>query len=210
MKEGEEIVKIGRKMIRLGLVSGSSGNISKRISEDKIAITPTSIPYEEIKSEDIVILNLDGKVLEGKHDTSIEVPMHLAVYRFRQDVNGIVHTHSIYASALSCIGKEIPPIIDEQTIHLGGVVDVADYAIPGSEELAKNVVKSLKDKNAVLLRNHGTLCCGKDLNEALENAILTERLAKIYSIALMLGDVKEIPREAVELQYDLFKMKKTR
>ncbi len=195
------------------LVIGSSGNASYRIEgTGQIAITPSSVDYSCMNAEDVMIIDMDGEIIEGDRNPSIEHPLHLAIYKARPDVNAIVHTHCIYASALAVLQEPLPPIVDEFVIRLGGQVEVANYGMPGSEELAKNVVEALGPRNAVFLANHGALCCGPTMEVALHNAFLLERVAHIYLLASAAAGGKKqlttIPPDAVETQAQMFDLMK--
>ena len=200
-----------QEMQKAALVIGSSGNASLRITgTDQVAITPSSIDYSCMSADDVMIINTEGEVLEGDRNPSIEHPLHLAIYKARPDVNAIVHTHCIYASALAVLRQPLPPIIDEFVIKLGGQVEVADYGLPGSLELAEYVVKALGPRNAVLLANHGGVTVGSTMDSAYHNALLLERVAHIYLLARAVDPKKitNIPPEAVEVQQQMFEMMK--
>jgi L-fuculose-phosphate aldolase len=202
-----EIIEAGKRLLHKGLVTGTSGNISIRISgKDKILITPSSVPYEEIKPEDILLVDFKKNVLEGERNPSVETGMHIRVYSNRPDVGAIVHTHSICASAIASSGKTIPPFLDELMFMVGGEIEVAEYGMPGSEELAENAVKALGKKNAVLLANHGSLCCAKNLEKAFETAELVERVAQIFILSSILGKPRNLPPKVVELEQGIFEM----
>jgi len=208
-----QVLHICQNMQSSELVLGSSGNASYRIeSTDQVAITPSSVDYSCMSAEDVMIIDMDGNIVEGDRNPSIEHPLHLAIYRARPDVNAVVHTHSIYASALAVLQEPLPPIIDEFVIRLGGQVEVAEYGMPGSEKLAQNVVKALGPRYAVFLANHGALCCGLSLDIALHNALLLERVAHIYllSSAATGGKkhLKTIPPDAIETQTQMFELMK--
>ncbi|MFX0167715.1 MAG: class II aldolase/adducin family protein [Candidatus Hodarchaeota archaeon] len=200
-----------KEMQKVALVIGSSGNASQRImGTDQVAITPSSVDYSCMCADDVMIINLEGEVLDGDRNPSIEYPLHTAIYKTRPDVNAIVHTHCIYASALAVLRQPIPPIIDEFVIKLGGQVEVAEYGLPGSHELADNVVKALGPRNAVLLANHGGVTVGSTMDSAFHNALLLERVAQIYLLARAVDSKKitSIPPEAVKTQQQLFEMMK--
>ena len=202
-----DIVEAGKKMLHKGLVIGTSGNISIRISgEDKMLITPSSVEYEKIQIDDILVVDFEKNVLEGERSPSVETGMHISTYRTRPDIGAIVHTHSVYASAIASLGKTIPPFLDEIVFMIGGEIEVAEYGMPGSKELAQNAVRALGRKNAVLLANHGSLCCGKNLENAFETAELVERVAKIFILCSLLGKPKSLPQEALELEQKIFEM----
>ncbi len=204
-----EVLAAGRRIAAAGLVTGASGNVSRRIGargrRPLVAITPSRIPYSRLRAGDILVIDLEGAVVEGRGTPSSETPTHLSVYRARPEVGAVVHTHSVYASVLAVAGMEIPPLIDEQVMALGGTVSVAEYAIAGSEELARNVCDALGERNAVLLRNHGALSVGADLEEAVSKCELVERIAEVYVHALGLKRAKPLPEDAVAAETELFR-----
>ena len=200
-----------QEMQKAALVIGSSGNASVRLAgTEQLAITPGSVDYSCMNATDVMILNLDGDIIEGDRNPSIEHPLHIAIYKARPDVNAIVHTHSIYASALAVLRLPLPPIIDEFVIKLGGQVEVADYSLPGTNDLANNVVTALGPRNAVILANHGGVTVGSTMDSALHNAFLLERVAQIYLLAAAVDSKKitMIPPDAVETQQQTFEMMK--
>lgn len=200
-----KIVEYARLMEEKGLVIGTSGNISVR-DGDVIAITPTSIDYHVMKPEDVVLVDLGGRIIEGERNPSSEIKMHLSIYNSRKDVRAVVHTHSKNASALAALELSIPPILDETVNYFGGEIECAKYGMPGSSELAKNVMESLGNRNGVLLSHHGALACGKDLKSAFENAERLERLAEIFIIASAVGKPESIPEESIDMEKDIFEM----
>ena len=203
-----EVAQAGRRMLNKGLVSGTAGNISVRVpGGERMVITPSQMGYDLIGVDDIVTLDFERNVLEGERRPSTEAGMHIGVYKARPDVGAVVHTHSVYASAVASVRKAIPPFLDEMVLVLGGGIEVAEYGMPGSEELAHNAVAALGKKNAVLLANHGPLCCGKDLESALGNAELVERVAKIFILSSLLGKPQNLPPEAVELEQNIFEVR---
>ncbi len=204
-----QIVKICKEMLEAGLVIGSSGNASQRIGDtETVAITPSHVDYTVLEPIDVMVVDLEGEVVDGDRNPSSECPMHLAVYKAREDAGAIIHTHSIYASALAVLGLPLPPIIDEFVIYLGGQVEVGKYGMPGGEDLAKNAVEALGPRNAALLANHGAICCAATLRKAYHNALLLERVAQIYLLALSAnkGDPTHIPEDAFTTQQQLFDM----
>lgn len=192
----------------LGLVSGASGNFSVSLERDgpdgSIMITPSQIPYSIIKSSDLMVVNFHGDILDGQLALSTETPMHLALYKHSPDVKAVVHTHSVYASALAVSGLDLPPIVDELVVTVGGAVRVADYGLPGSDELAINVCNALEDRKAVLIRNHGLIGVGKNIAEAVNVCRLVERVCQIYVFAHSLGHVNILPEHIVGLERSLF------
>ncbi len=193
-----------------GLVAGTSGNVSVRLppsqGRELVAITPSRVPYRTLRPEHVLVIDFEGHPVEGDGVPSSEALTHLAVYRARADVGAVIHTHSVYATALAVAGQEIPPIVDEQVVVLGGPVCVAEYGMPATEELARHAVEALGWRGAVLLRNHGALGVGRDLEETLAVVALVERVAKVYVIARLLGEAQPLPAEVVELEEKLFRM----
>ncbi|MGA7990601.1 MAG: class II aldolase/adducin family protein [Thermoanaerobaculia bacterium] len=199
LTDREAVLLHAKKMWEAGLVVASAGNVSARIrSANAIAVTPTSIPYDVMSVDQIVIVGLDsGLPIESKLRPSGELPTHLAVYRHRPDVGAVVHTHAPYVTALSVLRRPLPPIIDEMIVYLGGTIEVAAYAFTGTDELGANVVAELGDRAAVLLSNHGNLCVGRDLAEALHVALTMESAARVYLESLRTGDPVLLPEESL-------------
>ena len=196
----EAVFAAAVKMWRYGLVVGSAGNVSARVpGEDLVAVTPTSIPYDALREEEICVVALpDGRPAAAGPRPSGELPMHLAVYRARADVGAVVHTHAPFVSALSVLGRPLPPVIDEMAVFLGGTVEVAGYGFSGTDELARSAVAALGDRAAVLLANHGNVCVGRDLDDALHVALTMEATARIYVEALRTGEPRPLPKDALE------------
>jgi L-fuculose-phosphate aldolase len=195
-------------MARKGLVVGTAGNLSLRLKDpsgrELLAITPSGRYYDSLGVDDIVVVDFTGERVEGELRASIETVMHIAVYKARKKVNAIVHAHPVFCSAIAVAGLEIPAIIDEQVTYIGGEIKVAQYALPGTPELAKNAVSGLGPRNAVILANHGALSVGRDMREALTMCELVEEMAKIYVRALSLGKVNPLPAEVIELEKAFF------
>ena len=208
--ERQVLWEVTREMVGGGLVSGSSGNTSLRLSGDgdKVLITPSGRPYRQLDPEDLVVIDLDGEPVEGDLLPSSEAALHLTLYKARQDIGAIMHTHSLYASVAAVAGLEIPPIVDEMVIKIGGSVRVAEYAFPSTEELAQRASQSLGDRNAVLLRNHGLVGVGRTSWEALDMCQMVERVAQIFVYASLLGRASTLPPEIIEVEKELFRMQR--
>lgn len=188
-----------KKMWELGLVVGSAGNVSERIDPARIAITPTSVAYETMRESDVVLVDLaSGDAVDSTHAPSYELPMHLVIYRERPDVQAIVHTHAPFVTTLSVLRRPLPPIIDEMLIYFGGTVDVADYAFTGTEDVGHNVVRALGERSGALLANHGNVCVGRTLAEALHVAVTMESCARVYVQALSIGEPTALPESAID------------
>ncbi|MBL0388577.1 class II aldolase/adducin family protein [Tumebacillus sp. ITR2] len=185
-----EVLDAAKQMIRTGLVAAVWGNVSARVpGTDLVVITPSGVEYETLTLEMLCVLDMGtGQMVEGTLKPSSESPLHLAVYRARGDVFGVMHTHSTYASAFSCARQEIPPLIEDLAQVCGGPVSVADYALPGSEDVGRNVVESLGTKGAVLMANHGVVGVGNTVSEALRVCQIVEKGAQICAIAKSIGE----------------------
>jgi L-fuculose-phosphate aldolase len=205
----DEILYYGRQMVHDGLVLGTAGNISVR-SGQCIAITPSSVPYDEITVESLCLLDPSGGQVAGGGRPSNETPMHLSVYE-ATDAGAIVHTHSPVAVAVSTVVDELPAIHYAIAQFGGDNVRVAGYQRFGSSELAATAVDALEGRRGVLLRNHGTLTWGHSLAEAYRLAVLLEWLASVYTQARLLGEpallskaeLAEVVAESERLRYGL-------
>jgi L-fuculose-phosphate aldolase len=188
-----------------GMVVGTAGNVSARVpAEDLVALTPSSLPYEDMTPADIVLVDLHGNPVGDGRPPSFEKLLHLAVYKARPDVGAVMHTHALYSSVLAVLRRPLPPVVEELVPYVGGQVDVAAFAMSGSDELAANVVSALGNKAAALLANHGNLCCGKTLAKALKVAQLVERCAEIYVTALRVGDPQPLAAEVLEREQMMY------
>ena len=201
------VVRAGLQMANMGLVAGTWGNLSLRCAvSGLIAVTPSGRPYNEIAAEDIVVLDGTGQILAGCKPSS-ELPLHQAIYKARPDVLAIAHTHSLYATACAVAGVSIPPCLEELVQAVGGGVEVAAYALPGTVALADAVVTALADRSAALMYNHGVVACAHSLNEALLVARLVEKAAQIHSIAVQLGSVRRLSEEDISLMRKFYQEK---
>ena len=185
--EKEQVVRYGKKLIDRRLTTGSGGNISVCNREKNlVAISPSGLDYYETTPEDIVILDMDCNLVEGKHRPSSEAGMHLAFYKNRADVSGIVHTHSKFATAIACMGWELPAV--HYLIGMAGHrVKCTGYATYGSDELAKKALETIGDSNAVLLANHGLIALGEDVDRAFSTAEHLEFVSEVYYLTKTLG-----------------------
>lgn len=175
-------------MAEAGLVVGTWGNLSCRVSRDNaVVITPSGLDYCQVSTRDMVVVDMGGQVLEGERQPSTELALHLAVYRARPDVLCVIHTHSLHAGALAVVRKPVPPILEDMAGMIGGAVPVAEYAVPGSKPLADSVAQALDKVDAVLLANHGVVGVGRTLEDAFQVCQLVERSAQVYILACAVG-----------------------
>lgn len=202
------VLQAALEMSRQGLSRGTSGNVSARDPDSGfVVITPSNIAYEQLEPRDIVVVDDFGNLIEGKHRPSSETPMHTAVYRARQDVLGICHTHSVYATAFSVTNRGLPCVT--VPLALLGPVPLVPFEIPGSEDLASACVQTLGDKfQAVLLQNHGVLSTGKSVEQALSTAVYVEEGAQVALLSLVAGAMNPIPEVKVHLLREQYYAKK--
>ncbi len=196
-------------MAELDLVSGTSGNVSARVAGGLMAITPMGRSYEGMAAEDVVVVDGDLNPVDGDLMPSSESLLHAAIYAARPDIGGIVHTHAVYSSAVAAAGVNIPPIVDEMVVNLGGEVRVSEYAPPASEAVAERVCEALGNRDAALIRNHGAVGVGLDVRTALEASVLTERVAQIFVLSSVFGCPTTLPDEVVASEAAIFEMRRT-
>jgi len=199
-----EIVNLGKEIAASGFNLGTWGNISARIDDNHFAITPSGIAYETITAEDIVVIDLIGKIIEGNKKPSIELPLHSAIYKAKKNVNAIIHTHSVCCTAFAIARKPIPAVCEDMIQIVGGQVDIAEYSLPGSEELAKSVVTALGYKSACLMANHGLITVAYNLNEAYKITQIVEKSAQAVIYANSLGEAVELSQADIDFMRDFY------
>lgn len=182
----QQIVNICHQLVGKGFLAGTGGNVSVRIPGEKaFAVTPSNYDYMKMNPDDICILSLDAKVIEGDLKPSIESSLHAAIYETRADANVVIHTHQIYASTFALINEPIPALFDEQARFLGRSVEIVSYAPSGTGFLKKNIVSKLRNHcNAYILQNHGAVCLADTAERAIFNVQLLEKCALTYLLAL--------------------------
>lgn len=198
MKEHIMILDACQEITDLKLISGTWGNVSMRFENGNILITPSGIPYDEIREEDLVLCDKTGKVIDGKFLPSSELKMHVALYKKREDVRAIVHTHSLYASIASSVFDEIPILSEDVAMVIGDSIKVTQYKIPGTEELAVEVSNKIGDANAVIIANHGQVALGSAMEDALLSTQMCEKAAQMYVMAVQCGHVRTLSDEDVK------------
>jgi len=180
-----EVARTALSLLRTGLVVNTSGNVSLRIG-DHVAITPSGCDYEDLGAADVVVLDLEGNPVDGDLLPSSETPLHLSVYAADANVRAIVHTHSVYATAVSTLIEELPAV-HYQIADLGGPVPVASYATFGTPELAASVTTALRGRSAALMQNHGAVTVADNVKRALSRSVTLEWLSRVYLTALQSG-----------------------
>ncbi len=204
-KERLLLIEYGKKLVQAGLTKGTGGNLS--IFDRKnghVAITPSGIDFFEIQPEDIVIIDVDGNVIEGNRVPSSEWAMHVMPYKYRDDIDAVIHAHTMYATVMACLRQELPAT--HYMIAVAGEnVRVAEYATYGSPELAKNAFEAMKDRKAVILANHGILTGANDLLNAFNILEEIEYCSEVYIKAKAIGEPVILPHEEMTLMAEKFK-----
>lgn len=183
------LVESGKKMLHSGLTVETWGNISIRDTETgKIYLTPSAMHYDLITEDDIIVCDAGGNIIEGHRKPTVEKDLHILVLQKRTDVNAVIHTHSMYATAFACLGETIPMFLEEGAQVFGETCKTAEYALPGTEALAQNCLEALGDKGmCCLLKSHGTLCLGADMDSAFRVAKVVEVSAQMYQLIQSMG-----------------------
>ena len=203
--ERKLIVEYGKLLVTKGLTTGTGGNISIFDKEKKyFAISPSGIDYFETEPEDVVIMDLDGKVVEGKRKPSSEWMMHLIFYKKRDDVEAVVHTHSRFSSTISCMRWDIPAL-HYYVAFAGKTIPCAKYASYGTQELADNAFEGMGEGKAALLANHGLITIGRSVKEAFLVAEMSEEMAEYYYRTKSIGEPVLLDEEEMESMLLRFK-----
>lgn len=195
--ERKAIRDYGVELLEQGLTEGTGGNLSVHVDDDRVAISPSGIPYDDIAVWDVPVVDLDGTVITGDREPSTELPMHLSVYRRRDDVDGVVHTHSPYATAFAALGRPIPA--SHYLVAFAGTeVPVADYETHATAELGSKATDALgEEHHATLLKNHGVLTAADSLSSAFDVAQMVEYCARVHHLASTVGEPDVLPDEEI-------------
>lgn len=194
----------GNRIVNMGFASGTWGNVSSRLDNETMLITPSGMDYSDIGPEDIVMVNIFTLEATGKLKPSSETPMHAAIYRTRPEINGIIHTHPQYGCTVAAARKEVPPILDDMAQLIGPGLKVADYAHPGSEEMVLGVLAAIEGRNACLLANHGAVCLGRTLDEAFTVNIILEKSCRTYIDSFAIGGAVPFSHEEAEELHTMY------
>ncbi len=194
----EELWRLHMELPKNNLVMWTGGNVSARDTRTGlVAIKPSGVRYEDLRPEHMVIVNLNGEIAEGTLSPSSDTASHLYIYRHRPDVNGVVHTHSRYATAFAALNRPIPCVLTAMADEFGGPIPCGDFALIGGEDIGRVVVESIGSSPAVLLKNHGVFTVGPSATAAVKAAVMTEDVAATVWLALQLGTPEEIPADQV-------------
>ncbi|WP_058235279.1 L-ribulose-5-phosphate 4-epimerase [Devriesea agamarum] len=201
----EEVCEGNLALARSGLVAWTGGNLSARDeSGDVIVIKPSGVRYSEMTPDDMVVVSMDGRVIEGHRGPSSDTQSHLGIYRGRDDVRSVVHTHSRYATAFAAVGREIPCCLTAIADEFGGPVPCGGYAPIGGDAIGREVLAKIGRSPAILMKQHGVFTIGPSINKALQAAVMVEDVARTVAIAESLGDIEILPDEEIEANYDRY------
>ncbi len=192
------VAEAATRLYNQGFMPGGDGNISVRVSSNLILITPSNIPKGALKASQIIMVNRDGKVLEGDEQPSSELRMHLVVYQKRDDIGAVVHAHTPYIITLSVAGQKLLSfVLPEVTLKLGDIMELG-YALPSSGQVAELMAPYVKSSDVFVLKNHGSVTLGKDLDDAVMKMEVLEHFGRVLFQALLLGKVEAIPEQKRE------------
>lgn len=204
LKEKNQVIQAGKAMLKEGYTVGTWGNISLRSDDGKyMIITPSGVDYDIITPDMMSVVDMEGNLVSGKKP-SIETGLHLAIYKKRPEINAVMHSHSVYTCAIAATREDVPPVLDEMAQIVGGGIQVAEYDLPGSPELAKNCVEALGDKMSVLLANHGGVCVGRNIKEVYKITKVVEVSLQSYCLAKSIGNPVVLSTEQVNFMRNFF------
>jgi len=193
----EEIVRVGRRLATRQLIAGTDGNISVRLGPDRIMVTPSGRHKGLIGPDEMVIVDMQGNRIEGSSSASSELGMHLSVYRARAEINACVHAHPPFATAFAVAGMPVPDDVLPEVVLAVGPIALSEFAPPGTKAVAESLEVFVGEHNAFLLKNHGLLTIGRDLEEAINRHETVEHCARIVHLARQLGGINRLPAEEV-------------
>lgn len=201
----DEVCRLNCALPEENLVVWTSGNVSVRDPETGYAvIKPSGVKFEDLLPEHMVVVDLDGNTIEGELKASSDTASHLYIYEQMPEINGVVHTHSNYATAFAAVGKPIPPVLTAIADEFGGPIPCGGFALIGGEEIGRIVVESIGHSPACLLKNHGVFTVGPTGEKALKAAVMVEDVAKTVWLALQVGSPEEIPAEDITKLHDRY------
>ncbi|BDY01200.1 MAG: L-ribulose-5-phosphate 4-epimerase [Cutibacterium avidum] len=190
---------------RHGLVTWTSGNLSARDPQTGlVVIKPSGMAYEGMTPDDMVVVDLDGKVVEGVHGPSSDTASHLYVYRRRHDIRSIIHTHSTFATAWAATGQDIPCCLTAIADEFGGPVPCGDYAQIGTEQIGEQIMRFVDQCPAVLLKKHGVFTVGTSITKAVKAAVMVEDVARTVTYAKLIGEISPLPQSEIDANHDRY------
>jgi L-ribulose-5-phosphate 4-epimerase len=204
-KEKKEVINAGVKLDRYGLIALSGGNVSLKVDKDRVLVTPSGMIYEELEIDDIILMDLSGKIIEGTRKASVDTKALLYIYNNMPEINAVIHTHQPYATALGLVEEEFKCNLTTLANATKGSVSVCPFSSAASEQMGVEAVENLNGKLAVILKNHGVITVGNSLKQALYSCVYLEEAAKTYCIAKSMSDnVAMMTAEQIEQAVKIF------
>lgn len=201
----EEVCEGNMALPRHGLVIWTGGNLSARDPQTGlVVIKPSGVLYDRMSPDDMVVVDLDGKVVEGRHGPSSDTASHLYIYRHREDVRSVIHTHSTFATAWAATGQPIPCCLTAVADEFGGPVPCGGYANIGTEEIGEQIMAHIGDSPAILLKQHGVFTIGATIEKAVKAAVMVEDVARTITYAKIVGQIEDLPQEAIDANHDRY------
>lgn len=200
-----DVCQANKELKNNNLVLWTSGNVSARDPETGyVVIKPSGVLFDDLRPESIVVVDLEGNLIEGDYKPSVDTASHLYVYKHRDDVHGIVHTHSPYATSFAITGEPLQVYTTTAAAVFGGPIPISDFATIGEEEIGKEIVEKIGNSTAILIRNHGVFTIGKDYNSALKSSIVLEETAQSVHYAMCREEIDPLSEEVVQRGYDVY------
>ncbi len=201
----QRVWKCNLELPRWGLVVWTGGNVSGRDPQTGlVVIKPSGVLYDELRAEDMVVVDLQGQVVEGRLSPSTDTASHLYVYRQRPDVNGIVHTHSNYATAFAAVGRPIPVYLTGIADEFGREIPCGEYARIGGDQIGAEILRAIGESNAILMKQHGVFTIGATPEKAVKTAVIVEDVAKTVWLALQVGTPEVLSQEEIEANHERY------
>lgn len=201
----QEVYQANMALPENNLVTWTSGNVSGRDPESGlVVIKPSGVLFEELSPENLVVVDLDGVIIEGDLGPSSDTASHIYIYKHRSDVMGVTHTHSNYATAFAAIGKPIPACLTAVADEFGGPVPCGDYAQIGGEQIGAEIIRTIGHSPAIIMKQHGVFTVGPNVQKALKAAVMVEDIAKTVWLAMQIGEPEELPAEEISANYERY------
>jgi L-fuculose-phosphate aldolase len=199
-----QVLDAGRRLVAEGLVARTWGNVSVRMDAHQMLITPSGRRYEELRAEDLVLVDVNTGEYQGPPKPSSEKGLHMGIYRDRPEIHAVIHTHQMNACTVAAARRTVPPILDDMAQIIGPSVRVADYALPSTKKIVRKTVKALKGRMAALMANHGAVCVGRNLDEAFVVCQVLEKACRALIEAEFLGGAKSINKVEAWLMHQYY------